>query len=107
MSIKITNPGQGFTESPDIYIKSETGFNAVLLPKFCVERIADDELIEYKPSEHKLVSIVDCVGVIPPPQRTIKEPGITRRAYADESTGLVTPTPIQLIGIETPEEDTY
>ena len=107
MSIKITNPGQGFTESPDIYIKSETGFNAVLLPKFCVERIADDELIEYRPSEHKLVSIVDCVGVIPPPQRTIKEPGITRRAYADESTGLVTPTPIQLIGIETPEEDTY
>ncbi len=105
MSVKITDSGQGFTESPDIYIKSETGFNAVLLPKFCVERIADDELVEYKPSEHKLVSIVDCVGVIPPPQRTIKEPGITRRAYADESTGLVTPTPIQLIGIETSEED--
>ena len=39
MSVKITDGGQGFTEMPDVYLKSETGFNAVLLPKFCVERL--------------------------------------------------------------------
>jgi len=105
MSVKITDGGHGFTESPDVYIKSETGFNATLLPKFCVERIASDAVVEYQPSKDKLVSIVDCVGVIPPPQRTMKEPGITRRAYADSTTGLTPPTPIQLIGIETQEED--
>ena len=106
MSVKITDGGQGFTESPDIYIKSETGFNAVLLPKFCVERIASDEFVDYKPSQDKLVSIVDCVGVVPPPQRTIKEPGVTRRAYADSTTGFTPPNAVQLIGIETPEDDT-
>ena len=106
MSVKITEGGQGFTETPEIYIQSETGFNAVLLPKFCVERIASDELVDYKPSQDKLVSIVDCVGVVPPPQRTMKEPGVTRRAYADSTTGFTPPNAVQLIGIETPEDDT-
>ena len=98
MSVKITDGGQGFTEMPDVYLKSETGFNAVLLPKFCVERIAKDELVEYKPDQDKLVSIVDCVGVIPPPQRTMKEPGVTRRAYADSDTGFTPPEPIRIVG---------
>ena len=106
MSVKITEGGEGFIETPEIYIQSETGFNAVLLPKFCVKRIANDELVEYQPAQDKLVSIVDCVGVVPPPQRTMKEPGVTRRAYADDTTGLTPTTPIQLIGIETQEEDT-
>ena len=98
MSVKITDGGQGFTDMPDVYLKSETGFNAVLLPKFCVERIAKDELVEYKPDQDKLVSIVDCVGVVPPPQRTMKEPGVTRRAYADSDTGFTPPEPIRIVG---------
>jgi len=107
MSVKVTQTGQGFTEMPEVYIKSETGFNAVILPKLCVERIAKDELKEYQPAKDKLVSIVDCVGVIPPPQRTMKEPGVTRRAYADSDTGFTPTNPVRLIGIETSEEDTY
>ena len=106
MSVKITDGGQGFTEMPDVYLKSETGFNAVLLPKFCVERIAKDELVEYKPDQDKLVSIVDCVGVIPPPQRTMKEPGVTRRAYADSDTGFIPPDPIRIIGAGSETDET-
>ncbi len=106
MSVKITDGGQGFTEMPDVYLKSETGFNAVLLPKFCVERIAKDELVEYKPDQDKLVSIVDCVGVIPPPQRTMKEPGVTRRAYADSDTGFTPPEPIRIVGAGSETDET-
>ena len=106
MSVKITDGGQGFTEMPDVYLKSETGFNAVLLPKFCVERIAKDELVEYQPSQDKLVSIVDCVGVVPPPQRTLQEPGVTRRAYADADTGFTPPTPIRIIGAGSETDET-
>ena len=48
-SVKITSGGEGFTQMPDVYIKSETGFNAELKPVFCVDRIAKDELKEYDP----------------------------------------------------------
>ena len=106
MSVKITNGGQGFTEMPDVYLKSETGFNAVLLPKFCVERIAKYELVEYKPSQDKLVTVIDCVGVIPPPLRTMQEPGVTRRAYADSDTGFTPPDPIRIIGAGSETDET-
>ena len=106
MSVKVTDGGQGFTESPDIYIKSETGFNAEILPKFCVERIAQDEVVEYRPAQDKLVSIVDCVGVVPPPQRTLKPPSDTMRAYSDEGEGFTPPEPIPIILTGSDTEET-
>ena len=64
-SVKITSGGEGFTQMPDVYIKSETGFNAELKPVFCVDRIAKDEVKEYDPQlQIQLISVVDCVGKI-------------------------------------------
>ena len=48
-SVKVTAGGEGFTQMPDVYIKSETGFNAELRPVFCIDRIAKDEVKEYDP----------------------------------------------------------
>ena len=64
-SIKVTAGGEGFTQMPDVYIKSETGFNAELLPVFCIDRIAKDEVKEYDVKSGKqLITVIDCVGKI-------------------------------------------
>jgi len=65
-SIKVTAGGEGFTQMPDVYIKSETGFNAELLPVFCIERIAKDEVKEYVEGQTtgQLITVIDCVGKI-------------------------------------------
>ena len=87
ISAKVTEPGVGFTEMPDIYIKSKTGINANLLPKFCVDRISADEVKEYIAGQYELVSVVDCVGVVPFPTPPPEEPVPldTRRAYSKEA----------------------
>jgi hypothetical protein len=58
-SVKVTKGGEGFIELPEIYIESETGINAVLLPRLCIDRIGEDV---DKPVTGGLVSVVDCVG---------------------------------------------
>ena len=64
-SVKITSGGEGFTKMPDVYIISETGYNAELKPVFCPDRISRDELKEYDPQgQIQLVTIIDCVGTI-------------------------------------------
>ena len=64
-SVKVTAGGEGFIQMPDVYIKSETGFNAELRPVFCIDRIAKDEVKEYDPKgKVKLITVVDCVGKI-------------------------------------------
>ena len=65
-SLKILKPGRGFVERPEIYIESETGYNAILNPILCVERIGDDtEGTIYGDDILKsVVSVVDCVGNI-------------------------------------------
>ena len=64
-SVKVTAGGEGFTQMPDVYIKSETGFNSELKPVFCPDRIAKDEVKEYDPQgKVQLVTIIDCVGQI-------------------------------------------
>lgn len=62
ISIKVTNGGEGFTEIPNIYIESETGFNAELIPKFCIDRIGENDLEREPELQDKVVSVVDCVG---------------------------------------------
>ena len=61
ISIKVTQTGEGFTEYPTLYIKSETGYNAVLRPKLCIDRVGSDELKE-PTSQDKVVTVIDCVG---------------------------------------------
>ena len=57
--IKVTKGGEGFTELPEIYIESQTGFNAILRPRLCIDRIGED--VE-KPVTGDLVTVIDCVG---------------------------------------------
>jgi len=61
LSVKVTESGEGFREVPNVYIKSETGYNAVLVPKLCIDRVGDDELKQPR-LQDKVVSVVDCVG---------------------------------------------
>lgn len=62
--IKITSVGEGFKEVPNIYIESETGFNAKLTPRFCIDRVSADQLKEPGIQE-QIISVVDCVGKAP------------------------------------------
>mgnify|MGYP003140721339 CR=1 FL=1 len=64
MSVKVTVQGEGFTELPRLYIQSETGYNAQLRPKLCIDRIGSDELKKPE-TQDKIVSVIDCVGLIP------------------------------------------
>ena len=52
--------GQGFSEFPDIYIESDTGYNAKITPIFNVRRIGDAPEVDI-PAK-LVVKIVDCVG---------------------------------------------
>lgn len=62
--VKITSGGEGFKELPNIYIESETGFNAKLIPRFCIDRVSADQLKE-PGIQDKIISVVDCVGKVP------------------------------------------
>ena len=69
-SVKVTSPGEGFTEVPEIFIQTETGYNARLLPRFFIDRISQDELKEPTPEiQDKIISVIDCVGKIPQTRR--------------------------------------
>jgi len=61
ISVKVTESGEGFTEYPQIYIQSETGYNAVLRPKLCIDRIGVDQLKE-PTFQDQIVTVIDCVG---------------------------------------------
>ena len=63
IDIKITESGEGFTEYPRLFIESETGYNAVLRPKLCIDRIGDDKLKEPE-FQDKVISVIDCVGKV-------------------------------------------
>jgi hypothetical protein len=78
--VKIVSAGIGFTERPEIYIQSETGYNAKIVPVFCVNRVGDvaeedlisttgpnGEPIRTTPSSpvgDKIIHVVDCVGKV-------------------------------------------
>ena len=72
----------GFTERPNIYIETQTGYNAQIVPVFCVNRIGDvpeEELFSttgpdgervlttgspISPVGEKIIHVVDCVGKV-------------------------------------------
>jgi len=63
VSIKVTEGGEGFTEMPKITVKSLTGFNAELIPKFCIDRSVGEDDLERDPGlQDKVISVIDCVG---------------------------------------------
>ena len=67
-SVDIINPGIGFTEIPRIYIQSDTGYNAIIIPIFAVRSVGDlnEEENENLIASESVIDIVDCVGIVPP-----------------------------------------
>ena len=61
-SIKVTDGGEGFTEVPKITVKSTTGFNASLIPKFCIDRIGENDVDRSPDLQDKVITVIDCVG---------------------------------------------
>ena len=60
-SVKVTESGEGITEMPRVYIRTETGYNAVLVPKLCIDRVGED-VVKEPDLQDKVVSVIDCVG---------------------------------------------
>lgn len=58
--VNIISPGQGFKEFPEIYIESETGYNAKIVPVFNIRKV-DDEL---NVLTSQIVKVIDCVGKV-------------------------------------------
>ena len=63
-SVKIISSGEGFTQIPNVYIESETGYNAKLIPLFDIDRVSSDRLKEPGIIDN-IVSVIDCVGKAP------------------------------------------
>ena len=64
ISIKVTAGGEGFTERPRVFIKTETGFGANIIPKFCIDRVGVDDLDRDPTLQDKIVSVINCVGKV-------------------------------------------
>lgn len=63
IKVNILDGGIGFTEVPEIYIESETGYNAVIIPLMCVNRKGNDLAGDLTPDERaNVISVVNCVG---------------------------------------------
>lgn len=61
LAVNIIRGAEGFTEMPEIYIETETGYNAELVPVFKVNRVGDNPDASV-PLGEKVVSVIDCVG---------------------------------------------
>lgn len=64
--VNILNPGIGFVEFPQIFINSNTGVNANIIPVFNITRLTENEdgdVLPEIPQGTPLISVVDCVGI--------------------------------------------
>ena len=59
--VNVLNGGIGFTEDPNIYIDSNSGYNAKLMPVFKVNRVGE-EIAPEEVSAGAVLSVIDCVG---------------------------------------------
>lgn len=67
VDVKIENAGIGFTDYPRIFIDSEFGINAELIPQFKIIRVGDlTQDKDIVPTNEQIVHVVDCVGKILP-----------------------------------------
>ena len=63
ISVKVTESGEGFTEYPRLLIHSETGYNAILIPRLLIDRVGVDKLKEPE-FQDKVITVIDCVGKV-------------------------------------------
>jgi len=68
-TIRIRNPGKSFTSYPRIQVRSNSGFNAKLAPLFSLRRLTQEELDRKQQAGDRIISVIDCVGKIPPKQQ--------------------------------------
>ena len=61
VGVKIEKTARGFDARPRIFVDSDTGYNAELIPVFKVVQINPDEA---PPPGTKILSVIDCVGKI-------------------------------------------
>ena len=61
IGVDVVKGGIGFNEDPDLYIQSDKGYNARLMPVFKVNRVGED-IEEQLVSAGDVVQVVDCVG---------------------------------------------
>ena len=59
IGVDVVNGGSGFTEDPDLYIQSDSGYNAKLMPVFKPIRLED---IEEADAALGAIQVIDCVG---------------------------------------------
>ena len=64
--INVINPGIGFVDIPEIFIDSETGYNAKLIPVLRSTPLSEIPDPTILPPETQLITVVDCVGKIAP-----------------------------------------
>ncbi len=65
VDVQVISTGKGFTTYPNIYVESQTGFNARFAPRFRVNRIGDiTDLLELGVDETKVLTVIDCVGKV-------------------------------------------
>lgn len=66
--VKVVKPGIGFIDLPEIRANSPRGYNVKLIPVLKVTPIANipPEQLQTIPAGTQLISVVDCVGRIPP-----------------------------------------
>ena len=67
--VNVISKGQGFTEEPNVYIRSKTGYNATIVPIFNVNRVGDSgigvgDTQEVIPPSESMVKVIDCVGKV-------------------------------------------
>ena len=58
-TINVEDGGSGFKDDPNIYIQSDSGYNAKLVPTFKVIRVDEDERVV---SPADIIQVIDCVG---------------------------------------------
>ncbi len=61
IGVDVVNGGIGFTDDPNIYIQSDSGYNARMMPVFKVNRVGEDIDAVSVPLEN-IIQVVDCVG---------------------------------------------
>ena len=61
-SLKIIKGGEGFQQMPRAFINSDTGINAEIAIRMCIDRVGDE--VKELPSADKIISVIDCVGKV-------------------------------------------
>ena len=60
IGVDVVNGGIGFTDDPNIYIQSDSGYNARMIPTFKVNRVGEEEVPQVPLGD--IIQVVDCVG---------------------------------------------